>query len=145
MAKYEHIKGVDEMIMNITRTRSKMIGKVADVVEMTAIDVANHAKEGHAGNMAHASKRYQNQTTNLTNNIKPEMVDVSFKQVVARVVSNMDYSQFVEFGLGNSGGLVSFEEGHSGPTTPYPFMQPALLGNRANFNSRLKKLNMKGF
>ena len=126
------------MLNNLMRQKSKMLDNVSIAVEKTCVDVANHAKAGHAGNMAHASQRYQNQTSNLTNNILPEMLEVNFNQVHGIVPATIEYAATVEFG--NTTG-VNVRTGQK--NKPYPYLAPALFACISKFKDRMSKILKK--
>ena len=114
------IKGTQNCINNLMMQQDKFLSAIGEAVEKTCVDVANSAKKGHAGNMAHASKRYQNQNTNLTRAITPELETVSYKGVKGIVhTSGVDYALPVEM--------------------KYPYLYPALQSNKDNYKDRLKK------
>lgn len=127
------VTGQQEMQNNLMMQRDKTTAKVGEAVERTCVDVANHAKAGHEGNMAHTSQRYRNRTSNLTNGIMPELLEVSFRRAHGIVFSGMDYSAFVEFGTS-----VNVRTGR--PNRPYPFLTPALLANKEILAQRLKNI-----
>lgn len=130
----KYISGVKEMEFNLLMQRHKVLAKAGEAVGITCIDVMNHAKANHAGNMAHASQRYRNRTGNLTAGIgPPELIEVNFNGVHGIVPSTMEYSAFVEFGTASN-----VRTGR--PNRPYPFLQPALMANKDNFNKRLKMM-----
>jgi len=120
------IRGTQNCINNLMMQQDKFLRAIGEAVEKTCVDVANDAKKGHAGNMAHASKRYQNQTTNLTRAITPELETVSYRGVKGLVhTAGVEYALWVEIKTGN--------------TRAFPFMYPALMGNKDNYEDRLKK------
>ena len=90
----QYIKGTQKCINNIMIQQSKFLRDIAEATEKTCVGVSNSAKEGHAGNMAHANKRYQNQTTTLTRSITPELKEVSYKGVTGIVYTNMEYALY---------------------------------------------------
>ena len=110
--------GTDKVLSNIAARMGGIYAKAAEAVEKSAVDVSNHAKDGHAGNMAHANKRYQNQTTNLTRSITPSLSKVTKKVIEAEVSANTDYAERIE--------------------SVYPYMFPALLANQRKFIERMK-------
>ena len=132
--KYKYISGVERMRNNLLMQRSKLVAGAVEAVEKTCVDVMNHAKAGHAGNMAHANQRYRNRTRNLTGSIgPPEIVEVTFDKVHGLVPAGMEYSAFVEFGIS-----ANVRTGR--PNRPYPFLTPALLANKEVLANRLKGL-----
>lgn len=114
------VTGEQEVINNILRYMDKAIDKVAHAVELTGVDVANHAKDEHVGIEARSRNRYKNRTNALTNSIYPRLV-VNIKEVVSIVSSNMEYAVYVEF------------------VAEYPFMYPALRANENKLKLRVKK------
>lgn len=133
--KMKYVSGAKEIEFNLLMQRHKVLANAGEAVGKTCVDVMNHAKAGHAGNMAHANQRYRNQTGNLTAGIgPPELLEVSFERVHGIVPSTMGYSSFVEFGT-----AVNVRTGR--PNRPYPFMQPALMANKENLANRLKNVN----
>lgn len=128
----KYITGDRRVLINLKWWQSKVPIKVGIAVEKTCIDIANHAKAGHGGNMAHVSARYRNRTSNLTNAITPHMLEVSFKRAHGIVSALMDYSATVE--LGHSVG-VNVLTGQR--NKPYPFMVPALLVGSKLLQGRL--------
>lgn len=136
-SKYKYISGVERMRNNLLMQRSKLVAGAVEAVEKTCVDVMNHAKAGHEGNMAHANKRYKNRTRNLTGSIgPPEIVEVTFDRVHGLVPAGMEYAAYIEFGTS-----VNVRTG--GSNRPYPFLTPALLVNREVFNKRMKNLVKK--
>lgn len=131
MAKY--VSGEDDVVRRLGGRRLRMVKRTVEAVEMTCVDVSNHAKAGHVGNMAHANNRYRNRTSNLTNGIFPTDAEVSPERVHGMVHSSMDYSLFVELGTS-----INWRTGR--PNRPYPFMQPALIANHEVFTGRLKAI-----
>jgi len=133
--KSQYVSGADEMEFNLLMQNNKVLANAGEAVEKTCVDVMNHAKAGHAGNMAHANQRYRNRTGNLTAGIgPPELVEVNFRRVHGIVPSTEEYSTFVEFGT-----AINVRTGR--PNRPYPFMQPALFANKENLANRLKNVN----
>jgi len=92
------VTGQREMQNNLMMRRHKSLALVGEAVEKTCVDVSNHAKAGHEGNMAHMNKRYRNRTTNLTNSITPELLEVTIDGAHGIVSAGMDYAYYVEFG-----------------------------------------------
>lgn len=127
------ISGEQKMRNNLMMRRNKTLAKAGEAVERTCVDVSNHAKAGHAGNLAHTNQRYRNQTSNLTKGITPELLEVNFKRAHGIVFTTMGYSVFVEFGT-----AVNVRTGR--PNRPYPFMVPALLAHREVLAERLKAI-----
>jgi len=120
------ISGSQKVINNIRMQQSKFLRDLGEAVEKTCVDISNSAKEGHAGNMAHASKRYQNQSSDLTRSITPGLEEVNFTKGVSGIVyAGKDYASLVEFG--------------SGTSKPYPFMYPALMLAKPKFKERVAR------
>ena len=118
------IGGTQKVINNIRMQQSKFLRDLGEAVEKTCVDISNNAKQGHAGNMAHANKRYQNQTSTLTRSITPQLEEVSFTNGVKGVVfTNIEYAPAVELGTGRN--------------KPYPFLYPAVVANKENFKERI--------
>ena len=114
--------------------RNIMLKNVGEAVEKTCVDVSNHAKAGHASNMAHANKRYQNRTMRLTHSITPELIKIDFNQAHGVVhTSSVEYAAAVELGV-----AMNVRTGL--PNSPYPYMAPALLANQETFRRRLSKI-----
>ncbi len=124
MAK-SRITGTQQVINRLMRERDKMLDALARAVEATCVDIANHAKANHAGNQAHMSNRYQNQTSTLTRSIASELEKVSRGEVVGVVYSNMEYAPAVEMGTVKN--------------KPYPYLFPALMANQANLKKRVAR------
>lgn len=122
--------------MNLRIQSSAILRQVVDAVEQTSVDIANHAKAGHAGNMAHANGRYRNRTTNLTNSIIPHLLRADYKEVDGIVLASENYAYWVEFGT-----TVNIRTGL--PNRPYPFMQPAIIACNKNFLDRLSRIHFR--
>ena len=118
-----YVFGTQTVINNIMRQKNKKLDRVAVAVEKTGVEIANHAKAGHAGNQAHMSKRYQNQTSTLTRSIVSDIESVSYVRVVGVVYTNMEYAPMVELGTVKN--------------KAYPFFYPAITANRTNFKRRV--------
>ena len=114
----KYVTGVEKVQANLARSINRKIARIIEAVEMTAVDVRNHAAEGHQGDRAHMEGRYANRTTNLTNSlaVSPPQIDVSGVEVI--VFAGMEYAPYVEH--------------------RYPFMFPALEANRGVFKERMK-------
>ena len=122
------------MVNELMMRRNRVLANAGEAVEMTCVDVMNHAKAGHAGNMAHANQRYRNRTGNLTAGIgPPELLEITYEKVHGIVPCTEEYSAFVEFGI-----AINVRTGR--PNRPYPYMQPALFANREAHANRLKNL-----
>lgn len=109
-----YVIGAEQIIMNLNRARIIWLGKIADAVEKSCVDGANHAKAGHTSNIAHANRRFASQTENLVNSISSGLEKVSINEVVGFIAANEDYAAHVEFGT-------------SRMWFSYPFMFPALV------------------
>ena len=121
----QYITGTQKVINNLMMQKSKFLRDLGTAVEKTCVDVANHAKAAHAGNMAHMNQRYQNRTSTLTRSIAHELEEVSFKGITGVVFANIEYAAFVELGTVRN--------------RPYPFLYPALAANKPNFENRIKR------
>lgn len=117
--------GLKKVLSNFKNVQQSTVDRVAKATEQTAVLVANHAKANHDKGFAHAISRYENQTTNLTNSIMPELTKADKHSVEAMVHTNKEYAIKVEMG--------------SSKTKPYPFMLPALISQRDEFQKRVGK------
>jgi len=130
----EYVSGDQQMINNLIAQNNKVVADTVQAVEMTCIDVMNHAKAGHKGNSAHMNQRYRNRTGNLTASIgPPEMLEISFERVHGIIPAGMEYAWYVEMGT-----KINVRTG--GPNRPYPYMTPALFASREAFADRLKNV-----
>jgi len=120
-----YVIGAEQIVMNLNRVRIKWLGKIADAVEKSCVDGANHAKAGHAGNVSHANQRFQSQTENLVNSIEPGLSKVSINSVEGFIAANEDYAAYVEFGTSNM-------------WFAYPFLFPALVHIQPILRARLE-------
>ena len=116
------VSGLDEIKTNLVKRQSAYHRKVVKAIGISCTDIANHAKAGHEGAMAHANDRYQNQTTNLTRNIQPGPVVVQGKKIIGRVDAKTDYAAKVE--------------------ARYPYVVPALEANREPHKQRMKDVKI---
>ena len=121
----KYVFGTQTVINNLMRQKDKRLDRIAVAVEKTCVDVANHAKAGHAGNQAHMSNRYRNQTSTLTRSIMPELESVSYNAVVGIVYSNVEYAAMVELGTAKH--------------KPYPYLYPAIVASKDTFTRRIKE------
>lgn len=133
MSKY--ITGDQQMINNLNMQNSKLLANTGEAVEKTCIDISNHAKSNHEGNMAHAESRYRNRTSNLTNSVIPELLEVTKERVHGIVSVGEEYAATVEFGNTNGVNVLT-----GLPNKPYPFMTPALVHNMVNYQKRLSRI-----
>lgn len=113
----QYVAGTQKVINNLMMAKSKMLKAIADGVEQCAVDVADHAKAGHVGDMAHAKQRYRNRTEILTASIESDLLKVGFDEVIGIVSTDIEYAEYVE--------------------NIYPYMFPALIANKQIFNRRL--------
>ncbi len=120
-----YVTGTQKVINNLMMQRFKMLHDIGEVVEKTCVDVANSAKAGHAGNQAHMNERYQNQTSDLTRSISQELTKVDWASVEGLVFATKEYAIHVELGTVKN--------------KAYPFLYPALVSNKKNFENRLKQ------
>jgi hypothetical protein len=116
MAK--QVSGTQEIVNRLMMERSKMLRDVAEAVEKTSVDISNHAKANHQGNMAHASGRYANQTSNLTNSITQVLEKVDYNEVSAISYATMEYAPYVE--------------------ADWPFFWPALVATQEVLKRRVE-------
>ena len=114
----QFILGTQKVINNILMQGDNFLREVGEAVEKTCVDISNEAKSGHAGNMAHANNRYQNQTVLLTHSITPELAEISYKIVNGIVYATKEYALLVEM--------------------KYPYLYPALQDNKDNYKRRLQ-------
>lgn len=122
MAKFV-LKGTETVLARMQRVRDAAINDAIVAVEQTCADICKHAKDGHAGNMAHASGRYKNRTSNLTNSIVPLEPVIDNGVITGYAAAMMEYAAFVELGTSRS--------------RPYPYMFPAMAANRDTFKKRM--------
>lgn len=113
------VSGAKKISNNILAAKNTLLGRIAEAVEKTAVDVSSHAKANHVEGQAHAEGRFERDTGTLVRSITPELEEVSFKKVSAVVFTNIDYAIPVEM--------------------KYPYMFPALMANASNLMERLKK------
>lgn len=127
MAK-QFVTGVSKILAQLTGIRDSVRKQVIEVVEKNAVRVANHAKEKHGKGFAHAIGRYENQTTNLTNDIRAHNAQVVGNVVEASIATNKEYAPRVEFGTSR--------------TKAYPFMGPALHAIEPRYLAELRALKI---
>jgi len=120
-----YVIGAEQIIMNLNRARIIWLGKIADAVEKSCVDGANHAKAGHAGIVSHANHRFMSQTENLVNSIDQGLSKVSINEVEGFISSNMEYAPMIEFGT-------------SKMWFSYPFLFPALVHIEPILRARLE-------
>ena len=125
MAAYgAHIAGQQRVQANFSKAQAAVLSRLAQAVEMTAVDVANNAKAGHAASESpHAAGRYITRTGTLTRSIMPALVSVTNAEVEGQVFTNIEYAAFVEIGTSRS--------------RPYPYLWPALVANFNVFQERI--------
>ena len=121
----QYVIGAEQIIMNLNRARILWLGKIADAVEKSCVDGANHAKAGHTANVAHANHRFASQTENLVNSIDQGLSKVSVNSVDGFISAGEDYAAFVEFGT-------------SRMWFAYPFLFPALVHIQPILRARLE-------
>lgn len=119
------IMGLETVLKNLSVVTNEMVNRVTRVTEISAVKVANHAKDKHDKGFAHAIFRYENQTTNLTNSIKPRLVQSDKNAVISVVFTNIEYAPKVELG--------------SSKTHAYPFMFPALMSQEKEFKAAVER------
>lgn len=116
----KYIGGTQEVINNLMLKRSKLLRRCAEVVESTAVDVANDAKRDHIPGQAHQMDRYANRTSTLTRSISSRLTKVGFDLVEAEVFTNIEYAAHVE--------------------AIYPYLWPATVANQEKLRRRLKAI-----
>lgn len=121
----DYLDGLRKVLRNLQGVQQDVVDRVAVATEQTAVLVANHAKGEHDRGFAHSVGRYENQTTNLTNSIMPELTRADKHAVEAIVHTNKEYGPKVEFGTSK--------------TKAYPFMQPAMISQKDQFKARVEK------
>ncbi len=92
----ERVTGEREVIAAIGAVMADKIAAVAEAVEKSAVQVANHAKRNHIRGSAHQKERYENQTNILTNSITVAMIETTEEKIVAEVGTNVEYASHVE-------------------------------------------------
>ena len=117
------VGGTQEVINNLMMQRSKLLARVGEALEKSAVEVANHAKSDHQRGQGHGKGRYENQTSTLTRSIMPKLTKVNFDEAEAIVFTNVEYAARVE--------------------AIYPFMWPAIVANQEEFKKRLKEAGYK--
>lgn len=118
------VDGLRKVLSRLKGVTPDMIDRVAVATEKTAVLVANHAKSDHTRGFAHSVGRYENQTTNLTNSIKPDLTKADAVSVEAVVAANKEYAAKVEYG----------DSKHKA----YPFMHPALVSQQRQYKERVR-------
>ena len=118
------ISGQKKVLNNLFIAKNKVLARVAEAVEKTAVDVANHAKANHTTGQAHSQGRFERKSGILQKSIFSDLETVNFDEVKAVVFTNLEYAIPVEFGTSK--------------TRAYPFMFPALIANQENLKARLK-------
>lgn len=119
------VSGLQTVLARLRGVTPEMVARVKKATEITSVLVANHAKDKHKKGFAHAISRYENQTTNLTNSIMPQLIQADVNAVVSVVSTNKTYAPKVEFG--------------SAKTRPYPFMMPALMSQQQKYKQRIEQ------
>ena len=119
MATERHVAGVERIKAQLYAYGKKKLQRVAEAVEKSAVEVANHAKANHVQGKAHAQERYENQTNVLTSSITSDLTVVTDDEITAEVFTTVEYAMFVE--------------------TSHPYMFVALHENRDNFRRRVRE------
>lgn len=126
-----YVSGVDKVQINLKRAKNKLLDKIAEAVEKTAVFAENHAKRGHARNHdPHAKKRFisQHGAAGLVGSIGSELTEVSNTNIEAQVFATKEYAPFVELGTSK--------------TKPYPFLLPAKLASADVLKKNLGNINL---
>ncbi len=114
-----HFTGADKMVAKLVSAKNRKLARIVDAVEMTGVQVRNHAASGHEGDVAHMNDRYANRTTNLTNSLAVSPAQISRKSVTVVVFAGMEYAPIIE--------------------EIYPFLFPALVANKSHFKRNLNR------
>jgi len=122
----QFVLGQDKVIANLRKFYTTTISRVLKHVANSAERVAAFAKADHTPGFAHAVGRYENQTTNLTNSIVPNPVEISPDRVHWDVGAHMEYAMYVELGTATA--------------APYPFMFPALQSQEHDWIEGFKEM-----
>jgi len=123
MKSIEGLEKTQAAINKLLRTKQ---GKMAEIVEKSLADVANHAKANHERNSAHGAGRFESQTGTLIRSISQKLTRVDPVEISGKAFVGEDYGVYVEFGTARS--------------APYPFMRPALEAVKPVFIKRLNDL-----
>ncbi len=121
----KNVQGVETVLKNLSGVTNEMVSRVTRATEIASVKVANHAKDKHDKGFAHAVFRYENQTTNLTNSIMPQLVQSDKDAVVSVVFTNKEYAPKVELG--------------SAKSSAYPFMHPALMSQEKEYKAAVER------
>ena len=113
------LQGLNATLARMMGVNSEMVKRISVAVETSAIRVANHAKAGHTPGEGHAAGRYENQTSNLTNSIIPQLMKADKNSVEASVSTVMEYAPKVE--------------------VSHPYMGPALVSQEKEFKQEVEK------
>lgn len=106
------VKGQKEVQEALARIANASVAQVRLGVEVTTQQVVIAAQANHTEN-AHSVRRYQNQTTLLTNSMRADIVKQTPEQIVGQASANREYASDVELGTPQS--------------RAYPYMYPALM------------------
>lgn len=110
------IKGMDQLVRNLSRYPDELLKGVVAAVQMTQAMIVNDARADHA---------YTDRTGNLTNSIMPGEVEITDEEVTGYVEARMQYATFVEFGTSRA--------------KAYPFLTPAMLRNAKTFRDNVAR------
>lgn len=110
------IKGMDQLVRNLSRYPNELLKGVVAAVQITQARIVNDARADHP---------YVDRTGNLTNSIMPGEVDITDDEVTAYVEARMQYASFVEFGTSRA--------------KAYPFLTPAMLRNAKTFRDSVAR------
>ncbi len=113
------VDGLKGLLARMTGVNIEMVKRVEVAVETSAIRVANHAKSGHTPGEGHAAGRYENQTSNLTTSIIPQLTKADKDSVEASVSTVMEYGPKVE--------------------VSHPYLGPALVSQEREFKDGVRK------
>lgn len=133
------VTGIDAVIKNLSGYNRRTALAIGRAVERTAVDVANDAKKNHGRGRRTGGKkgqrvggahgltppRYEVKTGTLTRSIMPTNAVATENAITASVQTDMEYARGVELGTVSS--------------KPYPFLYPALAGQKEKLAERCKE------
>lgn len=124
----DEVQGIKPLIATLGRISQETLRKAREIVGKNSVRAANHAKEDHSKGMAHAIGRYENQTSNLTNDIRVHGPFETQDSIEGVVATSKEYAPKVEFGGSRS--------------KAFPFMGPALHAVEPKFMADMRNLKV---